>query len=50
MEFSEATTRRSIAQLSASAPSRHTLFPAAFTTSIAESNFRHTQPTRRGSA
>jgi hypothetical protein len=36
--------RRSIAQLSASVPSRHTRFSAVFTTNIAESNFRYTQP------
>src|SRR5665213_4502997 len=34
---------RSIARLSASVPSRHTQFWAAFTTNIAESNFRYTQ-------
>ena len=34
---------RSIARLSASVPSRHTQFSAAFTTNIAESNFRYTQ-------
>src|SRR5450830_1270449 len=38
--------RRSIAQLSASVPSRHTRFSAVFTTNIAESNFRYTQPAR----
>jgi hypothetical protein len=36
-------TRQSIARLSASVPSRHTQFLVAFTTSIAESNFRYTQ-------
>ena len=38
--------RRSIARLSASVPSRHTQFSVAFTTNIAESNFRYTQPMR----
>src|ERR1019366_6781633 len=37
-------TRRSIARSSASVPSRHTQFSAAFTTNIAESNFRYTHP------
>src|ERR1039457_4577724 len=36
-------TRRSIAQLSVSVPSRHTQFSVAFTTNIAESNFWYTQ-------
>src|ERR1017187_1957106 len=36
-------TRRSIARLSASVPSRHTQFSVAFTANIAESNFRYTQ-------
>jgi hypothetical protein len=36
-------TPRSIARLSASVPSRHTRFSVAFTTNIAESNFRYTQ-------
>src|SRR5450830_1057967 len=36
-------TRRSIARLSASVPSRHTQFSVDFTTNIAESNFRYTQ-------
>jgi hypothetical protein len=38
-----ARTPLSIARLSASAPSSHDLSLAAFTTNIAESNFRHTQ-------
>ena len=38
--------RRSIARLSASVPSRHTQFSVAFTTNIAEFNFRYTQPSR----
>jgi len=40
-------TRRSIARLCASVLSRHTQFSVAFTTNIAESNFRHTQPLSR---
>src|ERR1019366_9296026 len=40
-------TRRSIARSSASVPSRHTQFSVAFTTNIAESNFRYTQPVHR---
>src|SRR5450830_1789111 len=43
-------TRRSVARLSASVPSRHTQFSVVFTTNIKESNFRYTQLTAPSSA
>src|ERR1700730_17214301 len=43
-------TPLSIARLSASAPSSHDLSLAAFTISMAESSFRHTQPWARNTS